>query len=148
MIFNGIDGQTVELKITNYQCPDIKSGDWDGNWLLIYLKVKSNLGHWQTIDPSLTTWEVKELINWFTDISKDKRLKYNPISFTEPNLSFEHLGHNENRYVIRLRFDLESRPQLAEDNKDYFVDFEYNQLEIKQIVVDLTKELNNYPERK
>ncbi len=68
MIFNGIDNQIVELRITNYQYPDINFGDWDGNWLLIYLNVKSNVGHWQTIDPSLTTWEVKELIDWFADL--------------------------------------------------------------------------------
>ncbi len=31
MTFTGIDNQTVELKITNYQYPDINDGDWDGN---------------------------------------------------------------------------------------------------------------------
>ena len=148
MIFNGTDNQTVELRITNYQYPDIKCGDWDGNWLLIYLNVKSNVGHWQTIDPSLTIWEVKELIDWFTDLSNNKKLKNKRLDFTEPNLSFEHIGYSKNKCVIRLRFALESRPQSANEDKEYFVDFEYDSIEIKQVVIDLTNELNNFPERK
>jgi hypothetical protein len=62
MIFQGIDKQSVELKITNYQFPENQDGDWDGNCLNIYLKVESKVGKWQTIDPSLTTWEVQEII--------------------------------------------------------------------------------------
>jgi hypothetical protein len=34
-IFNGIDSQTVELKITNYQFPEMKLGEFDENWLLV-----------------------------------------------------------------------------------------------------------------
>lgn len=63
MIFSGVDSQTVEFKITNYQFPDNQEGDWDSNWLNIYLKVDSKFGKWQTIDPSLTTWEVQEIID-------------------------------------------------------------------------------------
>jgi hypothetical protein len=65
MKFKGIDNQTVEFIITNYQFPDNQDGDWDGNRLNIYLKVDSKVGKWQTIDPSLTTWEVQEIIDWF-----------------------------------------------------------------------------------
>lgn len=148
MIFNGIDNQIVEFKITNYEFPDAKFGDWDGNWLLIYLNVKSNVGYWQTIDPSLTTWEMKELIDWFKDLSNNKKPKNKCLDFTEPNLSFEHIGYNQNKCLIRLRFELESRPQSADDDKDYFVDFEYNANEIKQVIIDLTNEINNFPERK
>ncbi|MEY3421612.1 MAG: hypothetical protein RIR48_1908, partial [Bacteroidota bacterium] len=35
MIFQGIDKQSVELKITNYQFPENQDGDWDGNCLNI-----------------------------------------------------------------------------------------------------------------
>jgi len=55
MKFKGIDNQTVEFILTNYQFPDNQDGDWDGNRLNIYLKVDSKVGKWQTIDPSLTT---------------------------------------------------------------------------------------------
>ena len=65
MIIAGINNQMVELKVASYQYPEIKDGDWDSNWLNIYLSVKSELGNWQTVDPSLTTWDVHRLIKWF-----------------------------------------------------------------------------------
>jgi hypothetical protein len=148
MIFIGIDNQTVEFKITNYQYPEIKTGDWDANWLLIYLNVKSKERQWQTIDPSMTTWEIRELINWFIDLSKNKKPKHKLLEFTEPNLSFEHIGYNKNKVSIRLRFALECRPQAPIEDIEYYVDFEFDLFEIRQIITELSKELNNYPERK
>jgi len=35
MTFKGINNQTVELKITNYQYPEITDGDWDSNWSVL-----------------------------------------------------------------------------------------------------------------
>ncbi len=78
----------------------------------------------------------------------NKKLKNKRLDFTEPNLSFEHIGYRRNKCLIRLRFELESRPQSAIDDKEYFVDFEYDPMEIRQVVIDLTNELNNFPERK
>jgi|ERR1041385_3230373 hypothetical protein len=149
MTFNGIDEQTVELKITNYQYPDILDGDWDGNWLNIYLNVKSKVGHWQTVDPFLTTWDVQRLINWFETLSKNLRPESTDIGFTEPNLSFEVLnGFNSDKKTVRIKFDLESRPQSANDNKEYFVDIIADSIELKRISTELKNELKKYPERK
>jgi len=147
MIFRGLYDQTVEFKVTNYQYPEIKTGDWDGNWLLIYLKVKSELGNWQTVDPSLTTWEIKRLAKWFKDLSLNQKIEMNPIEFTEPNLCFEKLREDQNTKIIRIRFDLESRPQSAEENKEYFVDFEYTCNELNEVAIELQKELDTFPER-
>jgi len=38
MLFKGINNQTVEFRITNYQYPEITDCEYDSNWLLIYLK--------------------------------------------------------------------------------------------------------------
>ncbi|WP_461787758.1 WapI family immunity protein [Pedobacter sp.] len=149
MTFNGIDGQTVELKIINYQYPDINDGDWDGNWLNIYLNVKSKVGHWQTVDPSLTTWDVQRLINWFDTLSKNLGPEDTDISFTEPNLSFEVLNDfNSDKTTVRIKFDLESRPQSAKDDKEYFVDLIADSNELKRLSTELKNELEKYPERK
>ena len=149
MTFKGIDNQTVEFKITNYQFPDNKEGDWDANWLNIYLSVKSKVGHWQTVDPSLTTWELRELANWFEAISKNERPEYAEMSFTEPNLSFELLGHhNKSSKLFRIKFNLESRPQSATNDKDYFVDCIADNVELLRIANDLQIELERYPEKK
>jgi hypothetical protein len=149
MTFNGIDNQTIDLQITNYQYPDNNEGDWDGNWLNIYLNVKSNVGNWQTIDPSLTTWEVQKLINWFYMLSKDEEPEYLDLNFTEPNLSFELLNSLEiAKKKFRIKFNLESRPKSATDNKEYFVDCLADSNELKRLANELETELIKYPERK
>jgi len=149
MTFTGIDNQTVELKIANYQYPDINDGDWDGNWLNIYLNVKSKVGNWQTVDPSLTTWEVRELINWLETLSKNSRPEYIDMSFTEPNLKFELLNDfNADKKTFKIKFNLESRPQSATDDKEYFVDVVADNSELKRLSTELKSELSKYPERK
>jgi hypothetical protein len=69
MTFNGIDNQTVELKITNYQYPDINDGDWDGNWLNIYLNVNSKVGHWHVSSPKTVQFKSR-ILNINTDSIK------------------------------------------------------------------------------
>ena len=149
MTFYGIDNQTVELKITNYQYPDNNEGDWDSNWLYLYLKVDSICGNWQTIDPSLTTWELQELAGWFNSLSENQEPDYIEIQFTEPNLSFELIGkYDYFEKTIRIRFELESRPKSATDDKNYFVDIKADNKELKRISEELQKETEKYPEKK
>jgi len=50
MIFTGVDNQTVELNILNYQFPDANDRHWDGKWLNVYLHVNSNVGNWETVE--------------------------------------------------------------------------------------------------
>ena len=149
MIFSGVDNQTVELKITNYQYPDDQEGDWGGNWLNIYLKVDSKVGKGQIIDPSLTTWEVQEIIDWFDQLSADKEPEFRLMTFTEPNLSFELLNEpTDNNKLIRIKFYLECRPKSATDDKELFVDISADRDELITIKKGLKDELNKYPERK
>lgn len=149
MILSGIDDQTVELKITNYQFPENLDGDWDGNWLNIYLKVDSKVGKWQTVDPSLTTWEVQEIIDWLDKLSINIEPEYRLITFTEPNLTFELLNNTTDKQkLIRLKFDLESRPKSATNDKEYYVDILAAHEGLKEIIKGLQNEHQKYPERK
>ena len=149
MIIKGLDKQTIEIKITNYQYPASLNRDWDGNWLNIYLKVESKVGNWQTVDPSLTTWEIQELIDWFNDLAKNTKPKWTDMEFTEPNLSlYLQNDFNDINKLIRIKFDLESRPKSATEDKEYYVDFEANNSELKRLANDLTSELKKYPIRK
>ena len=149
MIFYGIDNQTVELRVTNYQYPDNNEGDWDSNWLNLYLKIDSKCGKWQTIDPSLTTWELQELTNWFNILSENHEPEHKQIQFTEPNLSFELIGKYDNlEKNIRIKFELESRPKSATDDKDYFVDIKAENKELRRISEELQKETEKYPKKK
>jgi hypothetical protein len=143
----GKDGQEVELKILGYQFPTDFDNEWDANWLRIYLKVKSNVGHWQTVDSSLTTWEVNELIAWFSDLSHSKSIELSEITFVEPNLSFQLSEQTEDQKTIEIKFDLESRPQFAEDEKEYFIVFRFSNTELSIIARELTIELQKFPIR-
>jgi len=149
MIFKGTDNQTVELKIVNYEFPNNKNGDYyDNNWLNVFIKVDSKVGKWQTTDPSLLTGEVMELITWFSYLSENRAVRYTLMEFMEPNLSFELISKYDSEIKnIRIHFKLESRPQSATDDREYFVDCKLNKNDLKQIVVDLSKEIEKYPER-
>ena len=149
MTFQGLDNQTVEIRISNYQFPNSMEDDWDDNWLNIYLNVKSKAGNWQVIDPSLTTAEFKELIDWFRNLSQNKKPEYARLTFIEPNLSFELLNSFDNiSKEFKIKFNLESRPQSATNDKDYFVDCLADNNMLLKIADELKQELDNYPERK
>jgi hypothetical protein len=147
MILKGIDDQSVELKITNYQFPQINDGDWDSNWLLVYLNVNSKFGNWQTIDASLTTWEVKRLINWLDLISNNKIQELEVIEFTEPNLSFAFLRTINSQKIIKIIFELESRPISHLDDIEYHVEFHWTNSDLKNYIKLFEEELEKFPER-
>lgn len=147
MVFHGINNQTVELRIANYQFPEITNCEYDSNWLLIYLKIKSDCGNWQTIDPSLLVGDVKEIIEWFEKISQNETLKYKCLDFMEPNLAFELIKTRMDFKTVRIKFDLDSRPKSADDGKDYFVDCELNNSELLKVIEGLKNELQPYPRR-
>jgi len=147
MLIAGLDGQQIDIKILGYQYPDNADNEWDANWLRIYINVKSNAGQWQTVDPSLTSWEFKELAEWFADLAQDKEADQNEITFTEPNLSFYNISKTGDRKIIKIRFDFESRPQSTTDDKDYFIDFNFSKEDLATISVDLKKEYDKFPIR-
>ena len=146
MIFYGIDNQIVDFRITNYEFLE-SSDEYDKNWLLIYLQVKSKLGNWQTTDPSLLTWEVGELIDWFNTLLQNRQPNYINLNFTEPNLSLELLENVSETAKFRIKFDSESKPQSAKENNEYYVDCLADNLELKRIVNELEKELEKFPQR-
>lgn len=146
MTFKGIDNQSVEFRITNYEFPKITDCEYDSNWLLIYLNVKSKCGNWKTTDSSLLTSDVKRIIEWLNDLSNNKTTETN-LSFLEPNLEFELIKNQTDLKTVRIMFDLESRPQNADDEKEYFVDCKMDNAELKKVAEELTKELEPFPER-
>lgn len=147
MIFPGIENQIVELKIAGYQFPKaIIKNDYDSNWLNIQLEVKSFIGNWKSEDPSILTWEMENLINWFEDLGNNF-IEEKTVEFIEPNLSFELIFSDEDLKQIRIKFDLESRPKFAKDNTDYFVDCLLFNSEVIELSKSLKKDLDKYPKR-
>jgi len=148
MKFNCEDNQTVELKIHNYQFPNSLDKEYDGNWLNIYLKVESKVGHWQTIDPSLLTWDITELIKWFRRLVYNDKTITKEKEFIEPNISFYLLNElTDQEKIIKIKFDLESRPKSAKEEIEYSVIFIADKTELERIAYELETELQKFPER-
>lgn len=147
MQFIGKDGQQVELRILGYQFPIGVHDEWDENWLRIYLNVKSDVGFWQTVDPSLTTWEVHKLIEWFNNLSQNSEVEFTEMIFVEPNLSFKLLEKSEDIKTIQIRFNAESKPQSAGEDEEYFVNFQFSNQELSTIAMELNNELLKFPVR-
>lgn len=136
----------MELKIVNYQYPDILNQEFDSNWLNIFIDVKSKMGHWQTVDPSLMTNEVQLLIDWFRDLSINKT--NDDFGYcTEPNLSFNLLEKTLARKKIRIGFGAESRPLSFKPDMEYYIDCEFTNTELDAIASELAEELEKFPPR-
>ncbi|MBP1840789.1 WapI family immunity protein [Formosa algae] len=146
MIFKGINQQTVEFKILNYQFPEVQNCVYDSNWLQIYLQVKSDCGEWESTDPSLLVSEVKACISWFTHLANNQTVSHS-LSFLEPNLEFILLKNESELKTVRIVFSLESRPKDTDNTKSYVVDCEWTPAELHTIVSQLQLELANFPER-
>jgi hypothetical protein len=148
MLFKCINNQTVELRILGYQFPEVTTpGDYDANWLRIYVKVQSQLGHWQTVDSSLTTWEFKKLISWFKDLSEDREVKYLDLTFMEPCLEFQLKKTTQSSKTIRIIFSAELRPKSAPPGKQYYVDCIFTNQDLSDVCMQLEKELEQTPDR-
>ncbi len=148
MIFNGIDNQSVEFKINNYQFPENKiPGDYDSNWLNIYINVKSKIGNWEKIDPSILTSEFKGLIQWFKDLSSNI-YRMTDYSFMEPNLEFSCTEKSADSKTIKIIFSAESKaPSMKGVDEECFVDCIYINKELLEIAEELEKELIKFPSR-
>lgn len=49
--------------------------------------------------------------------------------------------------IVRIKFDLESRPQNADDEKDYFVDCRMDNSQLHKVTEGLKNELQPFPRR-
>lgn len=128
------DGAVVELRPQRYQFGSSSTPrDWDANWLIVAGRATLADGRsWSFSDPSLTTWEARELASWLRGVlagdvepapfggEEDERL----LVFTEPNLGFSLAGREAERVTLRCHLSLESRPPwLLEDTDSDLFDF-------------------------
>ena len=141
------DQTGFELDIVGYQFPELETEEYDSNWLLIRIIVKHPEGEWQSIAPSLLTYEAKELALWLEKIGKKEPVE-EEIAFIEPNLSFKSV---KNGTYIRIYFELESRPSWAACNwankMDLWLDVETKNNNLVEAAGNLNGQLLRYPQR-
>lgn len=150
MRFKFDERSTVEFKIAGYQYPKTDDKDYDGNWLNIFLDVKSERGNWKTVDPSLLTWELEGFILAIEDLlekevyGKDGEIE--PI-FIEPNLAFLLRLENNETVFMKMVFGAESKPQSWPKDEECFLQGIFSEDEIRKIVQCLKMELARFPKR-
>mgnify|MGYP000877068868 CR=1 FL=1 len=137
----------LQFSILNYQFPEGNNNEYDRNWLMINIIAKKNDLEWTKSDPSLLTWEVKEIINWFSLLSKNNNPKNKELTFIEPNIVFEY-NKNENDYEIKIKFAFELLPNGWNQEKECFLIFKLSSSELKMISYEFKNELEKYPFRK
>lgn len=146
MVFKGINNQSIELNIINYQYPDLIDEPHDCNWLIVSVKVQSNFGNWEATDPALETFDFEKMIEWFDNLSNNIEPKYDELIFTEPSfLLFLENSWEEEIKKIKIELDLELR--IKGFSPECYVDIHANNEELKQISMDLRNELSKFPKR-
>ena len=168
MRLTDIAGQVIELEVAGYQFPDDAStraarerarragitgtvvgrDKHDDNWLMIRGRVETPKGAWDFLDPSLETWEARELARWFQAASSG--LPCGPINFTEPNIAFKSATPEPDPGRMRLvaNFALESRPPWTErDDFDELIEFVFTKEELRAGANSFAENLDRFPER-
>jgi hypothetical protein len=148
MKFAGRDGQFLELRILGYQFPHIETAEYDSNWLVVAGNVTHPMGSWQFTDPCLLTYEAERLASWMDALAEADRFP-TTCAFIEPNLEFRTLL-NTNRPMLRVYFDLESRPQWASSasaEEVTWVEFPIEELDLRSTARQWRAELSAYPQR-
>jgi hypothetical protein len=140
------DGQSLRLDIVGYQFPDIAAEESDANWLRIELAGSTTRGRWRSVDPSLLTYEVAALADWFDRVANGS-VQERPLEFIEPNLSFR-LSPDA---TFRVYLELESRPPWAASKgapeEDLWLEFPLDSGMLREAARDLRAQLARYPER-
>ncbi len=114
MLLTSKETQTeFEFRVVGYQFPEIVDEDYDANWLLISIAVRSPAGSWTKTDPCLLTWEGHFFANWLADLMAGREVE-KEISFLDSNISFEVVGRDE--HAVRLKVTL-SDELIAKDSK-------------------------------
>jgi hypothetical protein len=105
---------SLRLAILRYQFPQITTGEYDANWLIIQGHVSLDDRSWTFSDPSLTTFEVRQLADWLDSLARGDEVEPQ-CDFIEPNLQFERTSDK----AIRVSFALESAPPWAKPDDSW-----------------------------
>ncbi|WP_025209091.1 WapI family immunity protein [Hippea sp. KM1] len=152
--FKARNGLVFSFSITGYQFPDIESfaDKYDKNWLNVRVNIKDKSGaEFNAEDPSILTWELKELLEWFKTISRGKEPEYNAIGFIEPAIYFELLDKSpDSKVKIRIHLCCELKPkQLKPNHEDdeFVIDVDLSPKDIEEAINGLEKIIELFPQR-
>jgi hypothetical protein len=153
MRLENASGEFFQLKILDYEFPELIDDEYDSNWLMIGVEANHiKKGVWTAADPSLLTFEVEKLISWLRELRDDYTQAQSTLDFWEPNLTFK-LLIEKNNPIIRVVFDYETRPDWSRKKyregplEDLWCDFPIVENDLNEAISSLRTQLEKYPER-
>lgn len=149
MILSNEERQTeFELRVLGYQFPEVESCEYDANWLMIQVNVRTLSGSWSATDPCMLTWETHWLLNWLADLESNRE-NSPEISFLESNLMFRVEGKSEQAFDLRICVSGELGPRydISEDMTPIEIPLHISVSDLRQCVLSLSRELGLFPVR-
>ncbi|MEM9081434.1 MAG: hypothetical protein AAGC74_12160 [Verrucomicrobiota bacterium] len=141
--------RSFALHVAGYQFPELENEDYDSNWLNIRIDVLHPEGSWTATDPSLLTYELRELGTWLASITKNPA-ESSEIDFIEPNLKFQYRAESDPQ-ILRILFELESRPGWAPSDgagmEDLWVDIPFAREDFESAAAAIAEECRRFPQR-
>lgn len=109
MILTSGETQTeFEYHVVGYQFADVLDEEYDANWLMMRMRVKTPAGEQTKTDPSLLTWEGHWLANWLADLEAGREAQ-EEMRFLESTVVFQLIERTETE--VRLRVEVETGEQ-------------------------------------
>lgn len=145
MKLNSSNGNSFQLKIVGYEFPDIKDDYDDSNWLMIQIDVTSSKNTWNATFPSLSTFEVEQLVNW---LNSTDSIKDNPqgLGFIEPCLDFQFSTDPDGQQLLNVFCMNEMSPNRQQGNTSK-IEFPVSEVNLSQAAKDLRLQLQKFPQR-
>ena len=152
MLLRGRDGSELRLEVVGYQFPGVETDPWDSNSLLVAVRVVSQHGTWEAVDPCLTTWEAAHLVRWLAALASGDALAVRQ-GYSEPNVRLLVNGLSPDFELARVHacFELETRPPWlpgpAAGRDTLCVDLDLPRAALRDAAVDLARQLQRFPQR-
>jgi hypothetical protein len=149
MKLSGSDGQSVALSVVRYEFPEIRTEEYDSNWLVIAGEITHLRGTWSFCDPCLLNYEALDLASWLESLASGMTLP-SICSFIEPELEF-HAVQDEGQPTLRVYFEFGSRPSWAPfpnvRKGDLRIEIPFNEIDFRTAAAAWREELKAYPLR-
>lgn len=146
MFLKSANGNEFSLEIVNYEFPD-ETTVFDGNWLLIKTSIKTKDNIWTVTDPCLETYDIEDIIEWFSTLIQVNEPEEYLLVFTEPNINFRLNSIKKLTIDFDVLLTHECTPPFSPDPNEYILNMEVSKNEASLWINDLIRQLRKFPVR-
>jgi hypothetical protein len=158
------DGKKVRIDVLDYEFPNrddiggvpspqqlerMGGKDEDANWLNLQFDCSDSKYAWKVQDPSMSTYDMKDLLDWFVVLSEGNAdsMIAPYITFTDATVTIFQQPAGADMRLIRFIFAYDVLPEDEMAHGEYIIDFVLNRGEIAQIATDIAEAMAKFPIR-